>query len=159
MYAALATPLGVLSDRYGRVPVLLAGYIAFAVVYAGWAVANSGWQTWVLFGVYGIYAAGTDGVARALVVDLVPRDRRGTALGAFNGLIGLAALPANVLAGWVWSLYGPGSTFALGAALAAQAALGLVVTAGRLGTAASPPPGMAPAPAGEEPGASTCAAR
>jgi len=126
VYALLATPLGVLSDHHGRMPVLLAGYVAFALVYAGWAMANSGWQTWVLFGVYGVYAAGTDGVARALVVDLVPNARRGTALGAFNGLTGFAALPANLLAGWAWSVYGPGSTVALGAGLAGLAALGLL---------------------------------
>jgi len=53
--------------------VLLAGYAAFALVYSGWALANQGWHTWALFLLYGVYAAATDGVGKALVVDLVPR--------------------------------------------------------------------------------------
>ncbi len=79
VYAALATPLGALSDRWGRVPVLLAGYAAFALVYVGWAVANQGWHTWVLFLLYGVYAAATDGVGKALV------GRSGAARGARPG--------------------------------------------------------------------------
>jgi len=132
VYAALATPLGALSDRWGRTPVLLAGYAAFALVYAGWAVANQGWHTWVLFLLYGVYAAATDGVGKALVVDLVPRAARGRALGWFNGLTGFAALPANLLAGLAWDRYGPGSTFALGAALAGAAFLALLLCQGTL---------------------------
>ncbi len=132
VYAILATPLGVLSDRWGRLPVLLAGYVAFGVVYAGWAVANTGWQTWVLFLVYGVYAAATEGVAKAFVIDLAPKARRGAAIGWFNGLTGFAALPSNVLAGLVWTRYGPGSTFALGAILAAVAASLLLAWSPRL---------------------------
>jgi len=122
IYAVLATPLGVLSDRWGRIPVLIGGFLAFAIVYGGWAVATSGWQTWLLFLIYGVYAAATEGVAKALVVDLVPRTQRGTALGWFNGLTGVAALPANMLAGWVWVTYGPSATFTLSALLATAAA-------------------------------------
>ncbi len=132
VYAALATPLGALSDRWGRAPVLLAGYAAFALVYAGWAVANQGWHTWALFLLYGVYAAATDGVGKALVVDLVPRAARGRALGWFNGLTGFAALPANLLAGLAWDRYGPGSTFALGAALAGAAFLALLLCSAAL---------------------------
>ncbi len=132
VYAALATPLGALSDRWGRTPVLLAGYAAFALVYAGWAVANQGWHTWVLFLLYGVYAAATDGVGKALVVDLVPRPARSRALGWFNGLTGFAALPANLLAGLAWDNFGPGSTFALGAALAGAAFLALLLCQGAL---------------------------
>ncbi len=115
VYAALATPLGVLSDRWGRIPVLVAGYGAFGLVYAGWAVANQNWQGWALFLVYGIYAAATDGVGKALVTDVVPKAQRGTALGWFNGLTGFSALPANVLGGWLWSNFGPSATFGFGA--------------------------------------------
>ena len=132
VYAVLATPLGILSDRWGRVPVLAAGYAAFAVVYTGWALANQGWHIYALFLLYGVYAAGTQGVARAFVVDLVPTLERTRALGWFNGLTGLAALPANVLAGWIWYRYGPGSTFTVGAAVAATAAVLLLASAPRL---------------------------
>lgn len=115
VYAALATPLGVLSDRWGRVPVLVAGYGAFGLVYAGWAVANQSWQGWALFLVYGIYAAATDGVGKALITDVVPKAQRGTAMGWFNGMTGFSALPANVIGGWLWSSFGPSATFGFGA--------------------------------------------
>jgi MFS family permease len=128
VYAVLATPLGVLSDRWGRLPVLVAGYIAFGVVYAGWAWADSGWQAWVLFAIYGIYAAATEGVSKALVSDLIPKARRGTAMGWYNGMIGFAALPANVVGGWLWGLLGPGATFQVGAGLGLASA-GLLLLA------------------------------
>ena len=120
------SPLGTLSDRWGRAPVLVAGFTAFGLVYAGWAAATQGWQAWALFVVYGVYAAATEGVAKALVVDLAPSAARGAALGWFNGLVGFAALPANVLGGWLWSSYGPSATFAVRAALGFTAAALLV---------------------------------
>ncbi|HEY7349835.1 MAG TPA: MFS transporter [Ktedonobacterales bacterium] len=126
LYAVLATPLGVLSDRWGRLPVLLVGYAAFALVYLGWAMASRGWQAWGLFLIYAVYYGATEGVARAFVGDLVPRARRGTALGWFNGLTGLAAVPANVLGGWLWVRWGPVATFGF-SAWAALVALGLLI--------------------------------
>jgi MFS family permease len=125
-YAALATPLGALSDRWGRLPVLAAGYAAFAAVYLGWATATQGWHVWGLFLLYAVYYAATEGVARAFVGDLVPRTRRGTALGWFNGLTGAAAIPANLLGGWLWVQWGPIATFGL-SAWAGLVALGLLL--------------------------------
>jgi MFS family permease len=115
VYAVLATPLGVLSDRFGRIPVLLSGYTAFSLVYFGWAVATQSWHTWVLFLVYGIYAAATEGVAKAFVADMVPKPIRGSAMGWFNGLTGFSALPANLIGGWLWSVAGAPATFVFGA--------------------------------------------
>lgn len=121
IYALLATPLGSLSDRFGRLPVLAAGYATFTVVYFGWTRATAPWQVWELFLLYGVYYAATEGVARAFVTDLVPKTRRATALGWFGAATGLAALPANVLAAALWSRLGPGVTFGLGAWLGAIA--------------------------------------
>jgi MFS family permease len=125
-YALLSTPLGALSDRWGRLPVLLAGYAAFALVYMGWATATQSWQAWWLFPFYAIYYAATEGVARAFVGDLVPRARRGTALGWFNGLTGVSAIPANLLSGWLWVRWGPTAAFGF-SAWAALVALGLLI--------------------------------
>ena len=126
LYALLATPLGALSDRWGRLPVLLAGYATFAIVYMGWATATQSWQAWWLFPFYAIYYAATEGVARAFVGDLVPRARRGTALGWFNGLTGVSAIPANLLSGWLWVRWGPTAAFGF-SAWAALVALGLLL--------------------------------
>lgn len=125
-YALLATPIGSLSDHWGRLPVLAVGYAAFTLVYLGWTQARGGWQVWGLFLLYGLYYAATEGVARAFVADLVPAPHRGAALGWFNGLTGMAALPANLAGAWLWSRLGPGATFGLGAWLAAVA-LGLLL--------------------------------
>jgi MFS family permease len=119
VYALLATPLGSLSDRWGRLPVLAGGYAAFTLVYLGWTQARTTWHVWALFLIYGAYYAATQGVARAFVADLVPHMRRGTALGWFNGLTGAAALPANLVGAWLWGQFGPGATFAMGAWLGA----------------------------------------
>ena len=119
VYALLATPLGSLSDRWGRLPVLAGGYAAFTLVYLGWTQAHTTWQIWALFLLYGAYYAATEGVAKAFVADLVPRARRGTALGWYNGLTGAAALPANLVGAWLWGQFGPGATFAMGAWLGA----------------------------------------
>ncbi|HMA36931.1 MAG TPA: MFS transporter, partial [Chloroflexia bacterium] len=115
VYSLLGTPLGALSDRWGRAPVLITGYLAFAGVYAGWALANQSWHAIVLFLIYGVYAAATDGVSKAMVTDVIPKAQRGTALGWYNGMTGFVALPANVLGGWLWSNFGPTATFAFGA--------------------------------------------
>jgi MFS family permease len=115
IYALLAAPLGALSDKWGRLPVLVSGYLAFGLVYLGWALATQAWNAWALFLVYGVYAAATEGVAKAFVTDLVPKKARGSAMGWFNGLTGLAALPANLIGGWLWDAFGSGATFTFGA--------------------------------------------
>jgi MFS family permease len=129
VYAALAGPLGALSDKLGRRKLIIGGWIAYGLVYLGLALSRTGWQVWVLYGLYGIYYGATDGVARALVADIVSEDRRGAAYGLYNAAIGITALPASVIAGllWqgagTWTGLGPSAPFYFGAALALLAGI------------------------------------
>ncbi len=127
IYAILATPAGVISDRIGRRKVILAGFLVFALIYFGFAIAKHPLTAWVLFVLYGVYYALTEGVQRALVADLVPAELRGTAMGTFNFSIGLAALPASFAGGLLWDVYGPAATFYYGAAMALLASFLLIV--------------------------------
>ena len=132
IYALLSSPAGALSDRIGRRRLLLAGWAVYALVYLGLAQANSGWQVWLLFALYGVYYALTEGVARALVADLVARQQRGTAYGLYHAVIGLMAFPASLVAGILWqgvggwSGIGGSAPFYFGAAMAVLACLLLV---------------------------------
>lgn len=123
--AASSTPGGALSDRYGRRPVIIAGWTLYAAVYLWLAAAGSAWHAWAAFLVYGVFYGLTEGTEKALVADLVPATRRGTAFGWFNFAVGVAALPASVAFGMVWDRFGSPAAFTMGAALATLAALGL----------------------------------
>lgn len=124
IYAGLATPAGALSDRLGRKKVLLLGWLVYAVVYAGFALAQQGWHIWLLFGLYAVYYGLSEGVAKALIADLTRPEQRGTAYGLYHAAIGLTTLPASLLAGllWqgvgTWAGFGPTAPFAFGALLA-----------------------------------------
>ena len=129
IYALLAGPLGALSDKIGRRKLIIAGWLAYGLVYLGFSLSATGWQIWALFGLYGIYYAATDGVAKAFIADLVPDERRGTAYGLYNATIGLMALPASVVAGLLWqgafgwAGFGPSAPFLFGAGLALLAGM------------------------------------
>jgi MFS family permease len=129
IYTAFSGPLGALSDRVGRRKLIIGGWLAYGLVYLGFALAQAGWQIWTLFGLYGIYYAATEGVAKALVADLVPDLQRGAAYGLFNAAIGFTALPASFLAGllWqgagTWAGFGASAPFIFGAVLAFFASL------------------------------------
>jgi MFS family permease len=118
---------GALSDRVGRVPILIAGWVLYALVYFGFAFASRQWHAWTLFCVYGLFFALTEGTERALVADFVGAAKRGTAFGWFHLTVGLGSLPASLLFGLVWDRMGAHTAFIMGAALAAVAAVGIAV--------------------------------
>ncbi len=126
-YAIVATPSGILSDKIGRRRVIVIGWTIYALVYLGFALSTSVWHMWVLFAAYGIYYGIVEGVARAFVADLVPAERRGTAYGYYQGVVGLMLLPASVLAGLLWDTVNSAAPFYLGAGLAFLAMLGLLL--------------------------------
>ncbi|MHB8105746.1 MAG: MFS transporter, partial [Dehalococcoidales bacterium] len=126
-YALIAIPAGMLSDKLGRRKVIIIGWTVYALVYFGFAMATSVWSMWVLFAAYGIYYGIVEGAAKAYVADLVPAERRGTAYGYYQGVVGLMLLPASVLAGWLWDSVDPAATFYFGAGLAFLAMVGLLI--------------------------------
>jgi len=127
--SAASTPGGALSDRIGRKPLLIAGWLVYAAVYFGLAHARETWHAWALFAVYGLYFGLTEGVEKALVADLVPADRRGAAFGWYNLALGLGALPASLIFGALWDRKGPATAFGFGASMALLAALGITLVA------------------------------
>ncbi len=129
IYAMLSGPLGALSDRVGRRRLIIAGWLAYGLVYLGFAFSATGWHIWFLFGLYGVYYAATEGVAKALVADLVPDPQRGTAYGFFNAAVGITALPASVLAGVLWQGVGPWNGFGASAPFFFGAIMALIALA------------------------------
>lgn len=118
IYSALAGPAGVLSDRLGRERLLIGGWIFYALVYAGFALSRTSTHIWILYGLYGVYYATNEGIAKAMIADLVPSVQRGTAYGFYNAAIGLSALPASLMAGILWDQVNPRAPFMMGAGLA-----------------------------------------
>ncbi len=120
LIAALgATPLAALSDRIGRFPLLFGGYLAFALVYLSLGFLNDGLIALALiFGLYGLFVAATEGVEKALVADLAPSNKRGTAFGWFNMTVGIFLLPSSVIFGDLYERLNPNTAFGFSATCA-----------------------------------------
>jgi MFS family permease len=124
--SALSTWGGSASDRFGRKRVIVLGWIVYAVVYLGFAMvtSTSAMMTWFL--VYGVYFALAEGAEKALIADLMPPTRAGAAFGYYNAVLGMGALTASVLFGFLYSRFGPAMAFGTGAALAGVASIALM---------------------------------
>jgi MFS family permease len=123
VYSLVSVPAGALSDRVGRRKVIIGGWLAYAAIYLGFALARVGWQVSVLYALYGAYYGLAYGTTKAMVADLVPAELRGTAYGTYNATMGLLDLPASLIAGLLWQALGPSVPFLFGAALALVAAV------------------------------------
>jgi MFS family permease len=107
-----SVPLAALSDKLGRIPLLLGGYIAYGLFYLGMGgVGGNLVSLLLLFGLYGLFMGATEGVEKAFVADLVPEERRGTAYGWFNLVAGILLLPASMLFGLFYQSVSPGCAF------------------------------------------------
>jgi MFS family permease len=126
-YSALAVPLGVVSDRIGREKLIIFGYLLFSLTSFGFAFFDSVWAFVVLFALYGIMLAAIDGTQRAYVSDLARDDLKATALGTFHTVSGLAAMPASLIAGFLWERVSPAATFAYGGTLSLVAVAAFLV--------------------------------
>ena len=127
--ALFNVPGGVLSDRFGRRPLLIAGWTIYAAVYLGFGLAGAAWQVWVLFAAYGLYFGATEGVEKALVADFVPAERRGAAFGFYNLALGIAALPASLIFGELVDHASARVAFLFGGGMALLAAIAICFVA------------------------------
>ncbi len=117
---------GDLSDKIGRKKMIAAGWLLYALVYAGFAFVGSAWQAWSLFVIYGVYFGMTEGVEKALVADLVPNEKRGTAFGLYNLAYGITVFPASLIFGLLWNQFGAPTAFLVSAAISVAACIALL---------------------------------
>jgi MFS family permease len=118
---------GSASDRVGRRPLIAAGWVVYAMVYAGFAMTTSLATLLSWFFAYGIYYGCVEGTERALVADFARPTERGAAFGIYNAVTGIGALVSSVVFGLIWNAAGAPAAFASGAALAIVAAALLFV--------------------------------
>jgi MFS family permease len=114
---------GDLSDKLGRKRLIVAGWVLYAAVYAGFAFVSEALSVWALFLIYGIYFGLAEGAEKALVADLVRPEQRGTAYGLYNLAFSITVFPASLLMGAVWHWRGARTAFILSAVIGTTAAL------------------------------------
>jgi MFS family permease len=131
VYAGAAMPFGQLSDRIGKKKMLAFGYLLFGLMCLGFAFASSTFHAWILFVFFGLAIAIVNTIPRAMVPDMVSSEVKGTAYGFYHMVIGVLDLPASVVAGLLWDIFGkvtgPIVAFSYGAVLAIIAAVLLFV--------------------------------
>ena len=129
VYAASAYPLGALSDRIDRRPLLVAGFVILIAADLVLAIAPTLSMVFVGIGLWGLHMGITQGLLAALVADSTPAHLRGTAFGLFNFASGIAVLLASLIAGFLWQVVGPAATFLASATFTALGLLGTLVLA------------------------------
>lgn len=128
VYALLSTPAGALSDRLPRRFMLIGGWLVYAAIYLGFALAQAAWHVWALYIGYGVYYGMAYGTAKAFVADLVPGELRGTAYGTYNAVLGILDFPASFIAGLLWQGAGAWQGFGASAPFFFAAVMALVAT-------------------------------
>ena len=118
VYAASAYPMGVLADRMGKKKVLMLGFLLFAFVYGGFAFITSPVIVYALFFVYGLYAAATEGIAKAWITNLAHDRNTATAIGFYTSMESVSSLLASIIAGILWSSAGNQYVFLFSAIVA-----------------------------------------
>lgn len=120
-YAVLSHPAGIISDKIGQKKVILWGFCLFALVYFLFGIITDQHLLWVLFPLYGIYMALTEGIGKAYISLLVKNDFTGTIYGIYQTLIGLTTFLSSLIAGFLWKYVSPAAPFIFGSILALAA--------------------------------------
>ncbi|APM38885.1 MFS transporter [Clostridium kluyveri] len=123
MSVVFAVPMGVLSDKFGRERLIIFGYMLYSIIYFGFGRTNNKILIILLFALYGLYSAATDGVQKALVSDLIDKNKRGTGLGIYNSLTGMTLLPASLIAGVLYDKVNNSAPFYFGSVMALLATI------------------------------------
>jgi MFS family permease len=127
IYSLSAIPAGIAADRFGRKRVILLGFVLFAILYYGFAVAKDTTAIWALFAFYGLFMGLTEGIQKAFLATIIPSDFKATAFGVYNTAVGLAMFPASLIGGWLWDNISPSATFFYGAITASLSAMSFIV--------------------------------
>lgn len=127
IYSLSSIPAGIAADIFGKKRVILMGFILFAILYYGFAVAPDAMSIWILFGFYGLFMGLTEGIQKAFLATIIPQDFKATAFGIFNTVVGLAMFPASVIGGYLWDHISPAATFYFGSITAGISALLFVI--------------------------------
>ena len=115
IYALSAYPLGKLADRVGFKKILITGLFLFSLVYAGFSFANELWMYMLLLFLYGLYAAATEGIAKAWISNIAAKNETATAIATYSGFQSVAALLASSIGGLLWFSFGSFTTFVVAA--------------------------------------------
>jgi MFS family permease len=118
VYALAAYPIGIIADRLGLKRMLVMGLGIFALVYFGMAFFTELSIYFVLFALYGVYAAATEGIAKAWISNIVDKQDTGAAIGTFSGFQSICTMLASFIAGAVWLRFGGMATFLMTAIVA-----------------------------------------
>jgi len=125
-------PGGALADRWGKQRTIALGWLVYAAIYAGFAFAQNTTSITLLFLAYGLYYGLTEGGEKALIAQIAPGGRRGTAFGWYHMTLGLMTLPASILFGFLWEVFSGKVAFLVSASLALLASLMLIILSPRI---------------------------
>lgn len=123
VYTLASYPMGIMADKAGMKIIFIAGLLIFAVVYAGMAFAETKMTFAILFFLYGLYAAATEGIAKAWITNICERKNTATAIGTYTAFQSIATLLASSITGFIWVQYGARTAFLLSAVISILVAI------------------------------------
>jgi MFS family permease len=114
IYSFLSTPAGYIADKFGKINSIIFGMIIFSIVYLAFAINENKNVVWLLFALYGFYGAFSEGIYKSVISHLSPENKRATAMGIFQGFLGLMLFLSSFIAGILWDKLGAPATFYFG---------------------------------------------